>query len=178
MDDIKQSIKEQKIWSFLNDRLGNPYAAAAVMGNLYCESELRTEVLEFNYMEKIGMNSAQYTEAVDNGTYDNFVKDAAGYGLAQWTWGPRKKGLLEYAKSKNVSISDLDMQLEYLWKELNESYVGVLTSIKKASCVKEASDVVLTKFENPYDQGDWVKEKRASISEEFYQKFADISLEE
>lgn len=178
MQDNEQAINEQIIWSFLNDRIGNPYAASAFMGNLYCESGLRPQAVEYIYMKELGMNSAQYTEAVDSGTYDNFVKDSVGYGIAQWTWFPRKQALLEYAKSKNVSISDLDMQLEYLWKELNGSYKGVLTKIRTAACVKDASDVVLTDFENPLVQGDKEKMMRASVGEEYYRKYADMSLEE
>ena len=38
-----------------------------------------------------------YTEAVDAGTYKNFVHDAAGYGLAQWTYSTRKENLLKFA---------------------------------------------------------------------------------
>lgn len=34
------------------------------------------------YNNKLGKTDAEYTAAVDNGSYGNFVKDSAGYGLA------------------------------------------------------------------------------------------------
>jgi hypothetical protein len=53
------------------------------MGNLYAESGLRSNNLQNTYEKKLGMTDEQYTAAVDNGSYTNFVRDAAGYGLAQ-----------------------------------------------------------------------------------------------
>ena len=89
------------------------------MGNLYGESRMFPNNLQGSYESKLGHTDSSYTTAVDNGTYTNFVNDSAGYGLAQWTYSTRKKKLLDYAKSKNVSISDLNMQLEFLVWELN-----------------------------------------------------------
>ena len=63
------------------------------------------------------------------------------------------------------------MQLDYLWKELNTSYKIVLNAIKSAKSVKEASDIVLTKFERPKDQSDAVKIKRASYGQYFFDKY-------
>ena len=45
--------------------------------------------------------------AVDNGSYANFVNDRVGYGLAQWTFWSRKEGLLKFAKQKNKSIGEV-----------------------------------------------------------------------
>jgi hypothetical protein len=82
--------------------------------------------------------------------------------LAQWTYWSRKESLYIYAKSKGVSIGDLGVQLEYLMKELKESYSGtVLTPLKNAKSVRSASDIVLTKFERPADQSSSVQKKRA-----------------
>ena len=38
--------------------------------------------LQNNYEKKLGFNDDTYTKAVDNGSYNNFIKDSAGYGLA------------------------------------------------------------------------------------------------
>jgi hypothetical protein len=56
----------------------------------------------------------EYTMLVDGGFYPDFVKDKAGYGLAQWTFWSRKQALLDFAKSKGKSIGDLQMQLDFL----------------------------------------------------------------
>ena len=85
-----------------------------MMGNLFAESALSPINLQNTYEKKLGYSDSAYTTAVDNGTYTNFIKDSAGYGLAQWTFWSRKQNLLNYAKSKGVSIGDLNMQLEFL----------------------------------------------------------------
>jgi hypothetical protein len=52
------------------------------------------------------MTDAEYTAAVDAGSYNNFVKDGAGYGLAQWTYWSLKQAMLEYHKKVGKSIGD------------------------------------------------------------------------
>ena len=66
----------------------------------------------------------------DNGTYKKFGTDSAGYGLAQWTYHTRKKALLAFAQSKKKSVGDLGMQLEFLYKELSESYILLAAACK------------------------------------------------
>jgi len=60
------------------------------MGNLYYESSLNSKNLQGTYEKKLNMTDESYTKAVDNKTYTNFIKDSAGYGLAQWTYWSRK----------------------------------------------------------------------------------------
>lgn len=162
---------EKKIWDFLMAKLGNAYGAAGLMGNLDEESRLNPMNLEDGYEKKLGLNDKTYTEGVDNGTYKKFCSDSCGYGLAQWTYGDRKKALLDYARSVNKSIGDLDMQLEYLFIEL-EGYKSVIKVLKTTKSVKEASDIVLVKFEKPKDQSDSAKAKRAKSSQKLYDKYA------
>ncbi len=166
------AIDEKKIWDYFTAKIGNHYGVAGLMGNLNAESALRSNNLQNSYEKKLGMADAVYTTAVDNGTYTNFVKDSAGYGLAQWTYWSRKEALLKYAQSKNKSIGDFDMQLDFLWKELSESYKGVVTDLKNAKSVLEASNSVLTKFERPADQGTSVQKKRAEYGQKYYDKYA------
>ena len=150
--------------------LGNAYGVAGLMGNLYAESGLRSNNLQNAYEKKLGMSDEQYTSAVDSGRYTNFVKDAAGFGLAQWTYWSRKQNLLNYAKSVGASIGDLSMQLEFLVTELR-GYPMLMSTLLQAKSVKEASDAVLTKYERPADQSETVKKKRASFGETFYKKY-------
>ena len=167
----KPTDSEKLIWDTLYGFLGNAYGAAGLMGNLYAESALRPTNLQNTYEKQLGYTDAAYTAAVDNGSYTNFVKDSAGYGLAQWTYWSRKQALLEYARAAGKSIGDLQTQLGFLCKELN-SYAAVLKTLKGAKSVKEASDIVLTQFEKPADQGDAVKAKRASYGQTYYDKYA------
>jgi hypothetical protein len=55
---------------------------AGLMGNLNAESALYPTNLQNSYEKSLGMSDAEYTAAVDAGTYTNFVNDSAGYGLA------------------------------------------------------------------------------------------------
>lgn len=163
---------EEKIWNFLKAAGMNDCGAAGMMGNLYAESALSPTNLQQTYEKKLGYTDASYTEAVDGGAYTNFVRDSAGYGLAQWTYWSRKQNLLDYAKSLGKSIGDLEMQLGFLLKELTEGYKSVLNTLKTAATVKEASDSVLVNFERPADQSTAAKTRRAGYGQKYYDKYA------
>ena len=163
---------EKTIWNFLMVHIDNEYGVAGLMGNLNAESALRSNNLQQTYETKLGYTDATYTAAVDNGTYTNFVKDSAGYGLAQWTYWSRKEQMLKFHQSKNKSIGDLQTQLEFLIKELSESYKGVWSDLKNATSILDASNSVLTKFERPANMGESVQKKRAEYGQKYYDKYA------
>lgn len=163
---------EEKIWNYLVGKGLSAAGAAGLMGNLYAESALNPKNLQNSYEKKLGYTDATYTAAVDNGSYGNFGHDSAGYGLAQWTFWSRKEGLLAFAQATGKSIGDLEMQLDFLLKELTEGYKGVLGTLKTASDVQTASDSVLLNFERPADQSTAVKNKRAGYGQNYYKKYA------
>lgn len=167
------TTNEEKIWNFLKANGLSDCGAAGLMGNLYAESGLRPNNLQNNYEGKLGMTDAEYTELVDKGAYKNFANDWAGYGLAQWTHPDRKPKLLAYAKASHKSIGDLSMQLNFLMKELTESFPAVLSVLKKASTVREASDIVLLKFEIPDDRSDSVCSRRAECGQKYLDKYTE-----
>jgi LysM repeat protein len=164
---------EEKIWNYLVGKGMSAEGAAGLMGNLYAESGLNPQNLQNTYEKKLGYTDAAYTAAVDNGSYGNFVRDSAGYGLAQWTFWSRKQNMLNFARAAGKSIGDLEMQLDFLFKELSESYKTVLNTLKTASTVKAASDSVLVNFERPADQSAAAKNKRAGYGQSYYDKYAD-----
>lgn len=98
-----------------------------------------------------------------------------GYSIAQWTSTNRKAGLYDSAKAKGVSIADEENCLEFLLTELNGSYKSVMSVLKNAKSVREASDIVLKKFEVPANMGTSVQEKRASYGQNYYNKYAKIN---
>lgn len=163
---------EEKIWNFLVGKGLSKAGAAGLMGNLFAESALNPKNLQGSYEKKLGHTDDSYTAAVDNGSYNNFVRDSAGYGLAQWTYWSRKQNMLEFARAAGKSIGDLEMQLDFLFKELREGYKSVLTVLKTATTVKAASDSVLLNYERPADQSNTVKTKRAGYGQKYYDKYA------
>ena len=163
---------EKIIWDYFRSKGLNEYGTAGLMGNLYAESGLNPKNLQNVYEKKLGYTDETYTTAVDNGKYKNFIKDSAGYGLAQWTYWSRKEGLFNFAKNKNKSIGDLTTQLEFLFTELNQSYKSLLQILKTTSSIKEASNGVLLQFERPADQSISVQNKRADYSQIYFDKYS------
>lgn len=163
---------EEKIWNYLIGKGLSKAGAAGLMGNLFAESALNPKNLQNSFEKKLGHTDDSYTAGVDNGTYSNFVRDSAGYGLAQWTFWSRKQNLLKFARAAAKSIGDLEMQLDFLFKELSENYRTVLSVLKSATSVRTASDRVLHDFEAPADQSKAVEVKRAGYGQTYYDKYA------
>ena len=158
------------IWKYFENKKFNPYAIAGIMGNMKAESNLLPNNLQSAYEKSLGMTDEQYTKAVDNGTYTNFIHDSAGYGLAQWTYWSLKEDLYNLCKERNKSISDIQCQLDCLYQQLiNNKLLGSLNS---TTSVRAASDIFLTKFERPKDQSEKVQIARANYGQEFYNQFA------
>lgn len=167
----------KKIVNYLLDHGLTEIAAYGLIGNIQAESGLNPWNLQNSYEKNLGMNDATYTAAVDNGVYTNFASDKAGYGLCQWTSEGRKAGLLSHARKSARSIGDMEMQLEWLIEELETSYKSVLSGINAAATIREASDIVLTKFERPKDQSESVKKYRAQCGETIKKQISgDISV--
>jgi peptidoglycan hydrolase-like protein with peptidoglycan-binding domain len=142
------------------------------MANLKAESGLISTNLQNSYQNALGFSDLTYTKAVDDGTYTNFEKDKAGYGLAQWTYWSRKRDLLNYARKTCRSIGDEAMQLEFLVQELQKSFKAVWDTLRTAKSVKEASDIVLTQFERPANMTAANKVRRADIGQRIYDTYA------
>ena len=161
----------KKMWDYFKSQGLNDYGVAGLMGNLYAESGLRACNLQNTYEKSLGMSDAEYTAAVDAGTYTNFVNDKAGYGLAQWTYWSLKQDMLNYFKKKNKSIGDLETQMEFLTYQLSNSYKAVWNTLKTAATVLEASNAVLLKFERPADQSVTAQNKRASYGQKYFDAY-------
>ena len=108
----------QKLWiEMLNAGFNQTSASTIVAAAIYFDQ------LEFkNSPENVlGISEEEYAKRVDNGTYTNFIDDGICFGVGKWTTPKRKKGLLDYAKSKGKSINDADIQIAYLIAELDLS---------------------------------------------------------
>lgn len=161
------------MWNYFKTCGLNEYAVAGIMGNLYAESHLMSNNLQNTSEKKYGVNDNEYTQLVDNNLYskEQFANDKAGYGLAQWTSAGRKKGLYEFLKAAGKSIGDFKGQSNYIWKEISSDKT-LLNLLKTSSSVREASDVVLHRYERPADQSEKVEATRAGYGMTYYTMFA------
>lgn len=167
----------RRIWDYFLDKLGNAYGVAGLMGNLEAESGLHPDCVQGDI--PYSSYSQEYTAQVDSGaiSMEDFVHNGpggGGYGLAQWTYYTRKQGLYDLWKSGGyTSIGSLELALDYLWYELQNTFPGVVSVLKSAQSVREASDKVLHDFENPADQSMAVEEKRENMSLSWYNRYVN-----
>lgn len=164
-------LQDSKIWNYFINKGLTQEGVAGLMGNLYAESGLIPNNLQNTFNTKLKLTDKEYTKRVDNGRYKNFVRDGAGYGLAQWTYWSRKKALLDFVVQKKKSIGDLDTQLDFLYLELTTTFPQLLKTLKTTNSVETACYEVLTKFEKPAGNINNLNKTRLDYSLKYYNKF-------
>ena len=113
----------EKIWNFFKSKGLTDEQTAGIMGSLWGES---------NHFQP---------DLVEAG-------NGIGYGIAQWSFG-RRTNLENYAKEKGKPASDLGVQLNFLWQELEGPENRALNMVKSASTVREATIAWTNGFERP-----------------------------
>lgn len=112
---------QDKIWKYFRSKGFTDSAIAGILGNLMHESGLDPSVVQGGGR-------------------------GPGHGLAQWE-GPRLTALKAYAKQRGKSWSDLQTQLDFMMKELNDN-PSWLNNYKKMNDVGAATKA----FENHYER--------------------------
>ena len=128
-------MTEKQMFDFLVAGGLSEHGAAVLLGHFQAESGLNSRNLQNSFQKRLGHTDDSYTEAVDNGTYGNFDRDGAGYGLAQWTYWSRKANLRNFAEQAGKSIGDPEMQLSFALHELS-GYKAVLQTLKTATSIR------------------------------------------
>ena len=139
-------MSTQTIYTKLINAGMSKAGACGLMGNMNAESAMRANNAQDGMTR---LSDAEYTAGVDNGTYTNFVRDAVGYGLCQWTYWTRKQGLYDFAKSRGVSIGDETMQVEYAIREIKNDYPGLWKFLCTTDDVYEAASRICKEYERP-----------------------------
>lgn len=176
---IDTSTNSGYIWAYFMEKIGNEYGVAGLIGNLDAESGLYPDRVQGDV--PYSSYSQEYTAMVDSGElgeweFVNAGPNGGGYGLAQWTYYTRKQALYDMYKSGGYSsIGSIELACDYLWYELQNSFAGVLSVLKSATSVRQASDKVLHDFENPADQSEAVEIKRASMGQVYYDMYSGLS---
>ena len=163
----------EQIYNYFRGKGLTVAGTCGLLGNLYAESGIRSNNLQNSFEKVLHMSDVEYTNAVNNGSYnrEQFCRDGAGYGIAQWTYWTRKQDLYEYARQCNHTIDSMEMQCVFLFKELSEKYQGVLNVLVSSDNLRECSNMVLMNFEKPKVQDINVQNKRFDYSLSIYNKF-------
>lgn len=162
----------QIFWDFFKAKGLNEYGIAGLLGNIWEESGCKSNNLQNSFNKKFNMTDDEYVKAVDEGTYTNFIDDKAGFGLAQWTHNSRKKPFYEFMKKNNYSIGSFEGQLNFLYEELTGRYKSVWQTLQDAKTIREASDVVMLKFEKPANQSEQNQIERCACGQKYYDLYA------
>ena len=164
---------KEYIWHALLEDIGNELGVAALMGNLQAESGLVSYRLQGDFSNGYA-NSIEYTNKVNSGeiSKSDFVNNGpggGGYGLAQWTYPPRKEALYNMWQSGGYhSIGSVALACDFLIEELKTTYYSVYKVLRECTSIREGSDKVLHDFENPADQSESVEILRAQLGTSIY----------
>ena len=145
------SLSPEGIYQYLINKGFSSNAAAGIMGNLQQESGFRSTAVQSSTGAPIDSD----TMTIDGTT---------GYGLAQWTYITRQKGLHEFAQSRGVADSDAEMQLDYLIQELGSDNIAKLNA---AGSPSEAARIFHSDFERSADDEKGIQ-RRANYAEEIF----------
>ena len=123
-DYINKYGNAARIFVYLVNKGLSRNGAYGVLGNIQAESGFRPGIEEYS--------------------------TGIGYGICQWSFG-RRTNLESYAKQIGKKVSDLGLQCDFLWKELNYSRYSNLLSLLKSSTItsSEAADKFVRIFEIP-----------------------------
>lgn len=145
----------------------SPVGACAIMGNMYCESTLKANIVE----KRCTIPDEQYTQMVDSGAMsaETFANDKYGYGLCQWTFNTRKQALLEFAKSKGVSIGDAQMQCDFCVQELKQDYPDLFKTLCAMGDLYTDTALVCKDYERPATNN---IQARYNAANKYYEEYA------
>lgn len=123
--------------------------------NLNANSPAAMQIMDY-FVEK-GLTKEQAAGICGNLQYESGLNpgiteagNGIGYGLAQWSFG-RRDELNAFAQSEGKPVSDMKVQLDFLWKEMNTTEPGALDAFKANPNMSaaEASNIFYDKFERP-----------------------------
>lgn len=146
-----------------------PAGACGFMGNLQAESAMRSNNAQDGMSR---LSDEEYTAAADKGNID-FVRDAVGYGFAQWTYWARKQNLLNFCKQRGKSVGDAKTQIDFCLHELKTEYKTLWKRLCSTDSVYDAAAIVCTNYERPAVNNIDV---RAKFANNFYSEFAGIKV--
>lgn len=149
-----QASVQKAIWNFCKKKGLGDTQAAAICGNAFQES---------------GYNPSALQGSETSTAYGNAA------GLWQWDGG-RKTNLFQYAKTNDKKWTDIEIQLNYMWKELNDGYYkGRLTQMQffttnDVTLATNAFNCVFEGSADSFDLGSAAAKKRVNEAKKTYEK--------
>jgi TP901 family phage tail tape measure protein len=139
---IGNSVSE-KIWNFLKSKGFSDTVAAGIMGNLKMESNLNPSAVN---------------------------PRSGAYGIAQWL-GSRKTALQNFARSRGTSMSNLQTQLDFLWKELNSTEKRTLNYLRSNQGASAAT--IAAMFDKLFERSEGTHvPQRQNYANQFLKQYA------
>lgn len=158
---------ERQVYDILIEAGISHAGACGILANAKAESDLCPNNMENSYNKKFGVTDAEYTQLADLGQVD-FVNDAVGYGLWQFTYYEFKQALWDTAKAKGTSVSDVETQTETLIKILKTpEFSELMKFLKNTSDPALASEKFMLVFERPAVISTSARHERADLAIEF-----------
>lgn len=150
----------KRIWDKLRAAGMTEAAAAAMLGNIEKESGFYSNNLENRGNNNLKMTDEEYTAQVDSGEYGDFIYDANGYGLCQWTYFSRKALLLRFANNRGVSIGDENMQVDFIIYEMQTAeYASLWRLLCNTESIETANRRIVQVYERPANEAAAIAER-------------------
>lgn len=132
------SNEAEQAWNYFKSspRSLSDVQTAAILGNLKRESGINPQ-------------RVQNTKTPEGDSDVNPLDGRTGYGIAQWTNLTRQQNLSKYAQQTNRPVSSLDLQLDFIFQEMNGG--PVWNNLKQINEIDEATVYVEENYEGSAD---------------------------
>lgn len=173
---VDSSNVAQSVWNYFISKGYTPEMTAGIMGNMEHESYMSPYTVQGSINGDMNNPANKsYIDKVDTGSYSEsqFVYDRIGFGLVQFTLSGLKQMLYDSCKQRNVSISDLQTQLDEIDKAVYMyDYCQDLGDyVKRPGLSVDEATII---FEQKYEKAGIVAmEKRLSAAHNYYNQFAN-----
>ena len=140
----------QTIYNLLRGYGLSEAGALGMLGNWECESNCEPYRVQGDFQPSRAISKA-YVAAIENGTQDRerFATDQKGFGLAQWTYPQRKRNLWDFWEADFDRIDSVELQVEFAVTELRSEYSELLSYLKSAEAIYDATARICKEYERP-----------------------------
>ena len=106
-----------------------------------------------NMKQESGLNPAIIQGGATAGS--NYTpKNGVGFGLVQWTFSSRQQPLVKLASQTNRPIIDMNLQMDYVWQEVNGSYKSTIQALTANSSITPTQAAIIVHGKTPKTSSD------------------------